>query len=330
MRFRFIFLFCWLLYSNTYSQNLEISLTKIEKDTIIRNIGVFFKENYVFPDKGHDLQKSLSVLNAKGAFDTIKDPKIFRRTLQTAIRNIIDDKHIIFIYRNPEDHQPFETNTISKDSDLKTEYEHRKAENFGIPELKILENNIGYIKITKFTSPELFGPMIRAGSEFLKNVDGLILDLRSRGGGRSEAVALLLSYFLPYNTHIFDWENREGVVFERNWTLPYVEGHQFNEIPITVLMSKATFSGSEAFCYIMKHHERATLIGETTRGGAHSYKEMYPSEKYLILVPHQRVLSAKTNKNWEGTGVSPTIYSSTEYAMEVAQKLLIAMIADKK
>lgn len=327
MRFKSIILFFCLLCTTTYSQDLQMSLSKIEKDTIIRNIGVFFKEHYVFPDKGKDLQKSLSLLNTEGLFDTIIDPTIFRSTLQTAIRNVIDDKHIILIYRDPKDHQPFKPNVISDLSGLKNEFEYRKAENFGIPEIKVLENNIGYIKITKFTSPELFGPIVRTSSEFLKNVDGLILDLRSRGGGRSESVVLLLSYFLPYNTHIFDWKNKDGVVFERNWTLPNIEGHPFNEIPITVLMSKATFSGSEAFCYIMKHHEKATLIGETTRGGAHSYIEMYPSEKFLILVPHQRILSAKTNKNWEGVGVTPTIRTSAENSLEIAQKKLLELIA---
>lgn len=315
-------LFC----CNIYSQEVEISLTKSEKDTTIQNIGIFFRENYVFPSKGEDLQRTLNLLNSQGIFDTISNPMVFRRTVQTTIRNIIDDKHIIFIYRDPKDQPPFQPNAISDISDLKAEYGYRKAENFGIPELKVLEKNIGYIKITKFTSPELFGPVARTSSEFLKNVDGLILDLRSRGGGRSEAVVLLLSYFLPFNTHIFDWENREGVVFERNWTLPYLEGHHFDDIPIAVLTSKETFSGSEAFCYIMKHHGRATLIGETTRGGAHSYTEMYPSEKYLILVPHQRILSTKTNQNWEGSGVTPTIKTSAENALEVAQKKLLELV----
>jgi len=305
-------------------------LNKIEKDSTIRNIGLFFKENYVFPKKGEDLQVELALLNSQGAFDTITDPAVFRRAVQITIRNIIDDKHIIFIYRDPKDHHPFDPKAIKDISDLKSEYEYRKNVNFGIPELKVSENNIGYIKITKFTSPDLFGPVVRSSSEYLKNVDGLILDLRSRGGGHSDAVVLLLSYFLPPETHVFSWKNREGREFERNWTLPFIEGHYFDDIPVAILTSDKTFSGSEAFSYIMKHHERATLIGETTRGGAHSYKEMYPSEKYLILVPHQRILSAKTNKNWEGTGVEPTIQTSAKNALELATKWLIEKMTSDK
>ncbi len=324
-----VLFFCLLCY-NLHSQGLELRLTKIEKDTTIQNVGRFFKENYVFPEKGGELQTSLSLLNSQGAFDTITDPLAFRRAVQTAIRNIVDDKHIIFIYRDPKDHVPFDPNEINEISDLKSEYEHRKDVNFGIPEIKVLEKNIGYIQITKFTSPELFGPVVRASSEFLKNVDGLILDLRSRGGGHSDAVVLLLSYFLPPETHVFNWEDRDGREFERNWTLPYIEGHYFDNIPIAVLTSEETFSGSEAFAYVMKHHNAAILVGETTRGGAHSYKEMYPSEKYLILVPHQRILSAKTNQNWEGVGVVPTIPASAENALDVAREKLIEMMDSDK
>lgn len=315
-------LLLFLLCGTLCAQEKEVRLSKIEKDSTIVNIGRFFMENYVFPDKGSKLQTQLAQLRAQGTFDTITDPMVFRRALQTSIRNVIDDKHIIFIYRDPKDHIPFDPNAISAESDLKSEYEYRKAENFGIPELKLLEGNIGYMKITKFTSPELFGPVVRSSSEYLANVDGLILDLRSRGGGHSDAVVLLLSYFLPSNTHVFSWKDNKGHEFERNWTLPAVEGHHFKDIPIVVLTSKATFSGSEAFSYAMKHHQRATLIGETTRGGAHSYKEMYPSEKYLILVPHQQILSAQTGKNWEGTGVIPTVSATVENALEVAQKYL--------
>lgn len=323
-RFALILLFLSCYHTNSQKENS--SLTKEEKDTIIFNIGRFFENNYVFPQKGEEIKNGLKDKNIRKEFDSITDPKIFRRTLQSSIRNIVDDKHIILINRDPEENEPDNDSIIAEISDLELEFEDRKEMNFGIPEIRVLEKNIGYIKITKFTSPELFEPVIQSSSEFLKNVDALILDLRSRGGGRSETVSLLLSYFLPPNTHTFDWYNKDAKKVEMNWTLPFIVGHRFVDIPIAVLTSERTFSGSEAFCYIMKHHKRATVIGERTRGGAHTYKEMYPSDKYLILVPYERVVSAKTNENWEGKGVIPTIPTSAEEALETAKKWLINIL----
>jgi len=324
----FTLLFCFLC-CEIHSQDLELPLTKIERDSIICNISQFFKEHYVFPEKGKDLARSLSKKNRQGVFDTIVDPYVFRSTVQAAIREVIDDKHIILIYTGHQDNGNSDTSN-SNLYKLQREYDNRKDNNFGIPELRVLENNIGYIKITKFTSPELFGPVARASAEFLKNVEGLILDLRTRGGGHSDAVVLMLSYFLPPGTPVFKWKNRAGVEFERNWTLPYVDGHHFDDIPIVVLISEKTFSGSEAFSYVMKHHKAATLIGETTRGGAHSYMEMHPSKRFLILVPHQRIISIRTNQNWEGIGVVPSISNSAEQSFEIAKKELIEIIANNK
>lgn len=318
-----IVLFFFLLNCYSYSQESGTILTKEEKDSILENIGHFFQDFYVFPEQGNKIREILRRMNADATFDTITDPLDFRKSVQTVIRNTVADKHIIFIYTGSQSNKNEDTRDSLPVSDLKLEYDKRKESNFGIPELKVLENNIGYLKVSKFTSPELFGPVLRASSEYLRNVEGLILDLRSRGGGSSESVVLLLSYFLPPEKPVFYWLDREGKEIERNYTLPYVDGQRFKNIPIAILTSQATFSGSEAFCYAMKNYGNATLIGETTKGGAHTYLEMFPSDKYLILVPHQRVLGVKTNRNWEGSGVIPTVSASSEESLEVAKRILI-------
>jgi len=41
------------------------------------------------------------------------------------------------------------------------------------------------------------------------------------------------------------------------------------DVPIFVLTSHRTFSAAEEFTYNLKHLNRATIVGETTGGGAH-------------------------------------------------------------
>ena len=302
------------------------ALTNAEKDAVIREVGEIFHKHYVFPEKGKAIEKALQGRAEDGAFDSIENSEVFRKAFRDTIRNVVDDKHIIILHHDPGSN----ANSENVVSDLESQFENRKTVNFGIPELKILDGNIGYMKITKFTSPELFSPKMRAASEFLKHVDGLILDLRSRGGGRSETVLLLLSYFLPSSTHVFNWHFRDAEEVERNWTLPYVDGHRFMDIPIIVLTSQRTFSGSEAVCYAMKHHGRASVVGETTRGGAHTYREILVCDRYLVLMPYGRALSIKTGTNWEGRGVVPTVPTSAAEALATAMTRLNDKIKNQR
>lgn len=171
------------------------------------------------------------------------------------------------------------------------------------------------------------GPVMMASSTFLQHVDGLILDLRSRGGGNSYTLELLLRYFLPPKTLLFTWHFRDTPATEQSWTLPYVEGHRFLDVPVFVLTSKDTFSANEAFCYSLQTAKRATLVGETTAGGAHTYKEMKVTDEYLMTVPYGRPLYTTTNSNWEVTGVLPDYEIDAEKALEKAQELLIKRLA---
>lgn len=41
------------------------------------------------------------------------------------------------------------------------------------------------------------------------------------------------------------------------------------DTPVYILTSASTFSAAEEFAYNLKHMERATIVGETTGGGAH-------------------------------------------------------------
>ena len=300
----------------THSQQLE--LTKYTKDTLINSISQKIGDNYVFQDKAKVMQTELLRAAQAGTFDTIQNPQIFATSVQSLLRKFCDnDKHLRLMYF-PASDDKVESDNQKSLIPLEREFEKRKKINFGIPEIKMLPGNIGYLKISKLTSPKLMGPVISASSEFLKHVDALVLDLRPRGGGSSYTMELLLSYFLPEATHIFTWDFRDPGALEQSWTLPYVDGKRFLDIPITVLTSKETFSGSEAVAYALKHHKRATIIGETTAGGAHTYKEFSLSKEYLFLVPYGRMVSTQTNANWEAVGVVPDIEISADGALERA------------
>jgi C-terminal processing protease CtpA/Prc len=90
-----------------------------------------------------------------------------------------------------------------------------------------------------------------------------------------------------------------------------------------VLTSARTFSGAEEFTYNLKNLKRATIIGETTGGGAHPVAGHRIDEHFMIGVPFARAINPITHTNWEGVGVKPDIVVPADDALATAQKLLL-------
>jgi hypothetical protein len=97
---------------------------------------------------------------------------------------------------------------------------------------------------------------------------------------------------------------------------------------IYILTSKKTFSAAEEFTYNLKNLKRATIIGETTGGGAHPGGTRVATDRFVVWVPTGRAINPITNTNWEGTGVQPDIEVKAADALMVAQvKALEGLVA---
>jgi C-terminal processing protease CtpA/Prc len=110
--------------------------------------------------------------------------------------------------------------------------------------------------------------------------------------------------------------------------LPYVPGNRFVDKPVYVLISSFTFSAGEEFSYNLKHLERATLVGESTSGGAHPGSPFRIHPHFEVFIPLGRTINPITNENWEGIGVLPDIAVTSEQALSVAYKLALEAIIE--
>jgi hypothetical protein len=68
----------------------------------------------------------------------------------------------------------------------------------------------------------------------------------------------------------------------------------------------------------MKHHGRATIVGETTGGGAHTIDFLVIHEGFIISLPTGYAVHPVTGGNWEGVGVDPDILVPEEKALKAA------------
>ena len=197
----------------------------------------------------------------------------------------------------------------------------------GFEKAEKLEGNIGYIKLNGFASPELCGSAATAAIAAIDGVRAVIFDLRDNGGGAPPMVAFVTSYLFAERTHLNDLWNRRTNETAEFWTNPDVPGKKLTTQPVFVLTAKRTFSGAEEFSYNLKALKRATLIGETTGGGAHPVRGEALDDRFTIFVPDARAINPITKTNWEGVGVEPDVKVPAAEALEVAKKLAAERIA---
>jgi C-terminal processing protease CtpA/Prc len=152
--------------------------------------------------------------------------------------------------------------------------------------------------------------------QFVHDTKALIFDLRKCRGGSADSTNLLLSYLFPHNNQLllktyFRPSDKDIQVWS-SWT-PYKY-----EQPVYVLTSNYTFSAGEHFAFALKIHEQATLIGESTGGGAHPVAISFHDVGVAITVPIGRTYDPMTGEDWEGVGVTPDIDCLEKEALEKA------------
>jgi C-terminal processing protease CtpA/Prc len=202
--------------------------------------------------------------------------------------------------------------------------------NCGFEKAVKLDGNIGYLKFNMFGDPEVCGPKATAALGSLAGVDALIFDLRDNGGGAPPMVAFVASYLFEQRTHLNDIYNRKENATTEHWTQPDVPGQKFVDQPVFVLTSARTFSGAEEFCYDLATLKRATIVGETTGGGAHPAALKRLDDHFAVAVPFARAINPSTKTNWEGKGIAPHVRVPANQALDAATKLAVQRIEAQK
>jgi len=310
----------------TKAADLSFKVDAATRAKVIDGAVAALKETYVFPETAKKMEEAVRTHQQKGDYDAISDGDDFAKRLTDDFQAISHDKHLHVMF-SPAALPDFG----NQKPDPKREAEERKEMermNCGFKKAEILEGNIGYLKFDFFADPGICGPTVVAAMNFLANVDAAIFDLRENGGGDPKMVAFVSSYLFAERTHLNDLWTRKGDVTEQYWTDPYVPGKRLDGKPAFVLTSKNTFSGGEEFTNNLKVLKRATIVGETTGGGAHPVRGHRITEHFGIGVPFARAINPITHTDWEGTGVAPDEKVDASQALEVAIKLATERIKD--
>lgn len=81
--------------------------------------------------------------------------------------------------------------------------------------------------------------------------------------------------------------------------------------------------------YTMKKHNRATVVGAVTRGGANGTNGARLDKHFIAAIPVLSPIHPRTKTNWEGSGVRPDIVVDSGKALAVATKEILTKLAKK-
>ena len=312
---------CLFFKTGSAQENTIQPVTKTELNTIIDSIDVIVKRYHIFPEVAKKIVDRIRSKNKKKYYSNITNPQILADSLKSDLRAIDGDLHMNMVYKKPREIATDNKPAIQvNDTGLWT--------NYGLSEIKVLEGNIGYLKIKHFTRHkylEAIKPLVTSAIESLKNTDALIVDVRNNGGGFEDMVAYYVSYFFDSETpiHLSDYrcmlhDHTYGIS-----TDPNVLGTKLPDTKLYVLINANTGSAAESFAYILKHLGRATIIGETTAGAGNGASIHAVNDRFSVQVSSEETINPITKTSFEKVGVIPNIQTTSEHAFPKGYRLAL-------
>jgi hypothetical protein len=274
------------------------------------------RERYVYPDVGRSAAEAIEAALAAGTYDEIVQPWAFAERLTADLQDVAHDKHMRLSARGPA--PAAATGGPPPGPPPRSEA--------GVARADRLPGNIGYIEVVALPGLDAFKPPVEKAMASLADTRALIIDLRRNGGGTPHAEVYLTSYLLdpakPIAVNRFVWRNPGTETFRTEEFMSSPTPYWYRDKPVYVLTSARTFSGGEAVAYDMQALKLATIVGETTGGGANPGGMAPLTPDFAMFVPGGRGENPTTGTNWEGVGVKPDVEAPAADALKVALRLL--------
>jgi len=297
------------------------------REKVIEKTIETIQNHYAFPEKGEKIADFIKERLDNGRYSELDNVSKFCSILNQDLREVSEDLHLGVIH-SPDAVARYKMKPPEEDPD--GWYSHHQVDNYGLIKAEYLTGNVGYLDI------RLFAPLLQAkdaaiaAMNYLSNCEALIVDLRNCAGGDPHLVQLFESYFYDERPKLLiTLYYRESDSIEQIHTIPHLPGKRLPTIPLYILTSRRTFSGGEGFSYSLKHHGRATIVGETSGGGAHTIDEKVLHDDFIINIPTGYPTHPETGSNWEGTGVLPDVSVPEKEALAKAHTLAIEALIER-
>lgn len=316
----------------TSTLGAQDTLSREEKSVIIKKLNEVIYKNYIYDDKVRAVAARLNQNLDTKSYKNIQSRSDFARKLTEELINETGDLHFM-VGVDPKwvTQQQSQTNSEQQPTIDTNELEHAQQTNFGFKQIKILEGKVGYVRFDYFANPEIGAQTAAAAMQMVENTDALIFDLRYNNGGYLEMAQFLMSYlFSPGKDQLFFdyFYNEDGQRVSRGqWLLPSVPGKRRPNVPVYILTSCTSFSSAEWFSFSLKKLGRATIVGETTAGGAHPVDRKVVDDYFFVQIPIGEIKDPVDRQDFEGMGVEPDHKVIASNALTVAHQMAVKQLA---
>ena len=186
-----------------------------------------------------------------------------------------------------------------------------KSLNFGVIDIPSFYADFEGIKHGKKDAKSTSNDVKKIIDGMIKNnnISGVLIDLRSNGGGSLEEAINLSGLFIPEGP-IVQVRNRQGVQVRRDND----DGFSY-DLPLVVLVNKSSASASEIFSGAIQDYDRGIVVGDMSTHGKGTVQTVLKLNRIKMLQDKKsgamkytmakfyRVTGASTQKK----GVSPSI-----------------------
>ena len=304
-------------------------ISAAERAAVVARLGQQLKASYVFPELAETLGAETAGKQARGGYNAATTTAAFAEALTRDLVEIGKDKHFSVDFAPGFEAPPAGAPPIPSPAKFAEMRKELASVAYGIDRVQRLPGNVGYLEVRGFGPAAIVGAAYTNAISLLSGTDALVIDLRRNGGGEPESVAHLLSHFFAEGDerHLNDIYTRPTNTTREYWTNPAVTVRYTK--PIYVLTSSQTFSGGEEAAYDLQTQKRATLVGETTGGGANPGDHVALAHGLVAFIPTGRSINPVTKTNWEHVGVKPDVAVPATSAMKAAYVAILTGFAAK-
>jgi len=285
----------------------DMRIDQVTRRAVIDRLAEVIRANYIDPELAESMAREIETQDRAGRFSQITSAVALCDVVNHVLRSVCSDSHLGWMWFSTEE----ELRTPKADPVAVDQAYRDRAELFqhGLHVVDCLEGNIGYVDLRNFFRKDVSGASVSLAMEMLADTKALIIDLRENQGGDLSMVSYLCSYLLPsVRTPLLEEHYRPPQPVSTWFTEADLPSNRYLDRPVYLLTSRTTWSAAEAFCDVLKHLSRATLVGETTRGGANGTTAFFSlSPHFDISLPICRMINPVTGTNWEGIGVEPHV-----------------------
>ena len=296
------------------------SLTTAERELVIQGVIANLKQHYVVPETA---KKAADALLAHD-YSAVASPAALADLLTRQLREASRDMHLEVIYsENALPSRP--PGPPSPESRAR----YQKAledENCTFEKVEILPHNIGYLKLNTFPDTAFCEATAGKAMASLNQTDAIIFDLRDNRGGYPNMVMMIAAYLFDHPEYMYN--PRENTT-EQFWTRSPVAGNNLADKRAFILTSGKTMSAAEHFTYDLKMLKRATIVGETTRGAAHSGAFYRIDDHFGIALTEVAPINPFSKSDWEGVGVEPDVKVKAADSLGTAERLALLKLRTK-